>query len=188
MENGWVTIGRVSQQVRYPARFQLVLAANPCPCGMFGVAGKQCACSAMSVRRYRERLSGPILDRIDIRHHMLPLTRAFLSDSDVAPEKSAQVLARVVEARARQRRRLHDTPWRTNGEVPGSYMRKGLPLPEDLGPLERGLSMGTLSARGVDRVLRLAWTLADLEGDDRIGKASLRVAMLMRQGELARVA
>ncbi len=188
MENGWVTIGRVSQQVRYPARFQLVLAANPCPCGMSGVVGKECTCPAMVVRRYRERLSGPILDRVDIRHHMLPLTRAFLADSDVVPEKSAQVLARVVEARSRQRRRLRDTPWRTNGEVPGSFLRKKLPLPEDLGPLERGLSKGTLSARGVDRVLRLAWTLADLDGEDRIGTSNLRVAMLMRQGELARVA
>lgn len=188
MENGWVTIGRVSQQVRYPARFQLVLASNPCPCGMAGVVGKQCTCPAMTVRRYQERLSGPILDRIDIRHHMLPLTRAFLADSDVVPEKSAQVLARVIEARGRQRNRLRDTPWRTNGEVPGSYIRKKLPLPEDLGPLERGLSKGTLSARGVDRVLRLAWTLADLDGEDRIGTSNLRVAMLMRQGELARVA
>lgn len=188
MENGWVTIGRVSQQVRYPARFQLVLAANPCPCGMSGVVGKECSCAAMAVRRYRERLSGPILDRIDIRHHMLPLTRAFLADSDIPPERSAAVLARVIEARGRQLNRLRDTPWRTNGEVPGSYLRKKLPLPEDLGPLERGLSKGTLSARGVDRVLRLAWTLADLEGEDRISTISLRVAMLMRQGELATVA
>ncbi len=188
MENGWVTIGRVSQQVRYPARFQLVLAANPCPCGMSGVVGKECSCAAMAVRRYRERLSGPILDRIDIRHHMLPLTRAFLADSDVPPERSAAVLARVIEARGRQCNRLRDTPWRTNGEVPGSFLRKKLPLPDDLGPLERGLSKGTLSARGVDRVLRLAWTLADLDGEDRIGTSNLRVAMLMRQGELARVA
>lgn len=188
LENGWVTIGRVNQQVRYPARFQLVLAANPCPCGMAGVVGKECTCPAMSVRRYRERLSGPILDRIDIRHHMLPLTRAFLADSDVVPEGSGQVLHRVGEARGRQRHRLRDTPWRTNGEVPGAYLRKHLRLPEDLGPLERGLSKGTLSARGVDKVLRLAWTLADLEGDDRIGIGHLRVAMLMRQGELARVA
>lgn len=188
MENGWVTIGRVSQQVRYPARFQLVLASNPCPCGMAGVVGKQCTCAAVTVRRYQERLSGPILDRIDIRHHMLPLTRAFLTDSDIQPERSVDVLARVLEARGRQRHRLRDTPWRTNGEVPGSFMRKKLPLPEDLGPLERGLSKGTLSARGVDRVLRLAWTLADLDGEDRIGTSNLRVAMLMRQGELARVA
>ena len=188
LENGWVSIGRVNQQVRYPARFQLILAANPCPCGMAGVIGKECTCAAMAVRRYRERLSGPILDRIDIRHHMLPLTRAFLADSDVPPERSAQVLQRVMEARGRQLRRLSETPWRTNGEVAGSYVRKQLPLPEDLGPLERGLSTGTLSARGVDKVLRLAWTLADLDGEDRIGSGNLRVAMLMRQGELARVA
>ncbi|MGV8847712.1 YifB family Mg chelatase-like AAA ATPase [Tessaracoccus sp.] len=188
LENGWVTIGRVNQVVRYPARFQLILAANPCPCGMFGVVGKECTCPAMVVRRYKERLSGPILDRIDIRHHMLPLTRAFLGESDQQPENSSQVLQRVIEARGRQRQRLRGTPWRTNGEVPGSFLRKQLPLPEDLGPLERGLSKGILSARGVDKVLRLAWTLADLEGDDRIASGSLRVAMLMRQGELARVA
>ncbi|RMB59818.1 YifB family Mg chelatase-like AAA ATPase [Tessaracoccus antarcticus] len=187
LENGWVTIGRVNQVVRYPARFQLILAANPCPCGYSGVVGKECTCPAMTVRRYRERLSGPILDRIDIRHHMLPLTRAFLADSDEPPETSVQVLTRVMEARGRQQYRLMATPWCTNGEVPGSYLRKHLPLPEDLGPLERGLSNGTLSARGVDKVLRLAWTLADLEGEDRIGTGNLRVAMLMRQGELARV-
>ena len=104
------------------------------------------------------------------------------------PERSAQVLQRVMEARGRQLRRLSETPWRTNGEVAGSYVRKQLPLPLDLGPLERGLSTGTLSARGVDKVLRLAWTLADLDGEDRIGSGNLRVAMLMRQGELARVA
>lgn len=183
MEGGEVTIARANQQVRYPARFQLVLAANPCSCGNAGVVGRECTCLPMQVRRYQERLSGPILDRIDIRHQMLPLKRAFLGEAVETPESSAQVLERVVEARERQRFRLVGTPWGTNGEVPGSHLRKNLPLPVDLGPLERALARGTLSHRGLDKVLRLSWTVADLAGRDTISGADLRVAMRMRQGE-----
>ncbi|GAB3822592.1 YifB family Mg chelatase-like AAA ATPase [Tessaracoccus terricola] len=182
LEKGEVTIARANQQVRYPARFQLVLAANPCSCGNSGVVGRECTCLPMQVRRYQERLSGPILDRIDIRHQMLPLKRAFLGDTVEKPESSAAVLQRVLEARGRQAARLRDTPWSTNGEVPGSYLRKRLPLPADLGPLERALARGTLSHRGLDKVLRLAWTVADLSGRDTLSPANLRVAMQMRQG------
>lgn len=188
LESGVVTIARANQQVRYPARFQLVLAANPCSCGNAGVVGRECTCLPMQVRRYQERLSGPILDRIDIRHQMLPLKRAFLGDTIEVPESSAAVLQRVLEARGRQAARLDGTPWTTNGEVPGSHLRKHLPLPSDLGPLERALARGTLSHRGLDKVLRLAWTVADLTGRDTISSASLRVAMQMRQGEVLEAA
>lgn len=188
LESGFVTIARANQQVRYPARFQLVLAANPCPCGNSGVVGKECTCAPMLVRRYRERLSGPILDRIDIHHQMLPLKHAFLGVTVEQPESSSVVASRVREARARQLRRLRGTPWVTNGEVPGSHLRKRLPLPADTGPLERALSRGTLSVRGVDKVLRLAWSVTDLAGRDRITSGDLRVAMQMRQGELGRAA
>lgn len=188
LESGWVTIARANQQVRYPARFQLVLAANPCPCGNSGVVGKECTCAPLVVRRYRERLSGPILDRIDIHHQMLPLKHAFLGVGVEQPESSAIVAERVLEARARQLRRLRDTPWSTNGEVPGSHLRKHLPLPSDTGPLERALSRGVLSVRGVDKVLRLAWSVSDLAGRDRIVPGDLRVAMQMRSGELGRAA
>lgn len=183
LEGGEVTIARANQQVRYPARFQLVLAANPCSCGNAGVVGRECTCLPMQVRRYQERLSGPILDRIDIRHQMLPLKRAFLGEAVETPESSSAVLQRVLEARARQQARLRETPWSTNGEVPGAYLRKHLPLPSDLGPLERALARGSLSHRGLDKVLRLAWTVADLTGRETISPANLRVAMQMRQGE-----
>lgn len=186
LENGWITIARAKQTVRFPARFQLVLAANPCPCGHSGVAGRECLCMPAKVRQYQERLSGPILDRIDIRHHMLPLKRAFLHTTDERPETSGIVLQRVLEARARQARRLAGTPWSTNGEVAGSFLRKRLPLPVDVTPLEKALSRGKISARGVDKILRLAWTLADLAGEERIGMDQLRMAMVMRQGELTR--
>ena len=188
LESGWVTIARANQQVRYPARFQLVLAANPCQCGNSGVAGRECTCLPMQVRRYQERLSGPILDRIDIRHQMLPLKRAFLGETVDQPESSASVLGRVLEARARQASRLRGTPWSTNGEVPGSHLRKQLPLPADITPLERALARGSLSHRGLDKVLRLAWTVADLKGQDTVSSANLRVAMQMRQGELVEAA
>lgn len=187
LEGGWVTIGRVNQQVRFPARFLLVMAANPCPCGNYGVAGRECRCAPIKVRQYQERLSGPILDRLDIQHHMLPLNRAFVTEAGSA-EASATVLERVLAARDRQRHRLRDTPWLTNGEVPGSHLRKHLPLPADVAFLERAVARGQLSARGVDKVLRLAWTLTDLAGRPSIDTSSLRVAMQLRQGQLTEAA
>lgn len=187
LENGTVTIARANQQVRYPARFQLVLAANPCKCGHHGVAGKECVCNTVQIRTYQEKLSGPILDRMDIQHHMLPLTRTYLGDTTDSPEPSSKVLQRVLEARSRQEHRLRGTPWRTNGDVPGPYMRRHLPLPGDIGPLEMALGRGTLSQRGVDKVLRLAWSVTDLMGRDRITPQAIRVAMQMRLGEVLEV-
>ncbi len=184
LENGTITVNRARHSATFPARFQLVLAANPCPCGRFGLAGMECRCDPVKVRRYQERLSGPILDRIDIRHQITGVNRV-LMDVDADPgESSAQVLARVVEARARQARRLAGTPWATNGEVAGSYLRRELPLPGDLGVLNTALQRGTLSARGVDKVLRVAWTLADLAGKDRVSDTEVRAALLLRQGDL----
>jgi len=185
LESGLITIGRAMHQVRFPASFQLILAANPCSCGYSGVAGKECRCQPLSVLRYQERISGPILDRIDIRHQLSSQTR-LLGPADEHPEEpSAAVLARVQEARERQRARLAKSPWRTNGEVSGAFLRKQLPLPTDLRPVNSALSRGTLSARGVDKVLRISWTLADLAGHDRIGPTELRAAMQLRLGEQA---
>ncbi|WP_296139853.1 YifB family Mg chelatase-like AAA ATPase [uncultured Tessaracoccus sp.] len=186
LENGYVSIGRAMSQVRFPARFQLVLAANPCPCGYAGVVGKECSCAPHRVRQYQDRLSGPILDRIDIVHRM-PAVSRFLELDDEPRESSAAVLERVMEARDRQRHRLKDTPWATNSEVAGPYLRRELPLP-DTTPINRALALGTLSARGVDKVLRVAWTLADLAGRDRVGDIELQAAMQLRLGESAKAA
>lgn len=183
LESGWVSIGRAHAQVRYPAHFQLVMAANPCPCGFAGVQGRECRCAPMVVRRYQERISGPIRDRLDIQHHMFPQQRTFLGRDGEQVEGSAAIAQRVLAARERQTRRLNETPWRTNSEVPGPWLRRQLPLPEDFTPLERALTRGTISIRGVDKVLRLAWTIADLAGEERISVSSLRVAMQLRLGE-----
>ncbi|MHA6524514.1 YifB family Mg chelatase-like AAA ATPase [Tessaracoccus sp. G1721] len=186
LEDGTITVSRARHSTRFPARFQLVMAANPCPCGNHGVAGLECRCEPVRVRKYQERLSGPILDRIDIKHQMATVNRVLLDVAADASESSATVLARVVEARDRQRRRLAGTPWATNGEVPGSYLRQQLSLPEDLGVLNTALQRGLISARGVDKVIRLAWTLADLAGQDAIGERELRAALHLRQGEQRR--
>ena len=183
LENVWITVSRARATARFPARFQLVLASNPCACGYHGVAGAECRCDPIRVRRYQERISGPILDRVDIRHHMAGVNRVLLDVDQPRPEPSSAVLARVMEARDRQVRRLRDTPWTTNGEVPGPHLRQQLPLPADLGMLNGALQRGQLSLRGVDKVLKVAWTIADMSGIDRPGEREVRAALHLRQGE-----
>lgn len=182
LETGWVTIARAQMTARFPSRFQLVLAANPCPCGQFGMPGVSCTCTPMTVRRYSERLSGPILDRVDIQHRLLPVTSAPFG-APFAAEPSSVVADRVREARQRQARRLADTGFTTNGEVPGSFLRAVLPAPLDTSPIDHALTRGLLSARGVDKVARVSWTLADLAGDDRVKATHLRQALAMRRGQ-----
>ncbi len=182
LEEGEVRIARSVASITYPARFQLVLAANPCPCGNAGTPGAECRCSPHSIRRYGERLSGPILDRVDLHQQLRPLRRAFLADALRAAEPSAAVADRVQAARERQARRLEGTPWATNGEVPGGYLRRELSSPEADKVLSDATARG-LSARGVDKVLRLAWTLADLGARQRPQGQDFRVALAMRRGE-----
>lgn len=119
---------------------------------------------------------------------MAGINRVLLDADLVQPEASSTVLERVLEARERQRHRLRSTPWTTNGEVAGPYLRKQLPLPDDLTVLNSALQRGTISARGVDKVLKLAWTLADMGGADRITDREIRVALQLRQGDQERAA
>jgi magnesium chelatase family protein len=183
LESGTVTLGRSEVQARYPARFQLIMAANPCPCGQAAAPGAHCSCTPLAVRRYGERISGPIRDRIDISCLFLPMRKAYLKTALQRTESSAVVGERVREARARQAHRLRGTGWQTNGEVPGPYLRRQLPLPDGLQVVETAVNRGKLSPRGVDKVLRLAWTLADLAGRDRPGRDEVAVALAMRRGE-----
>lgn len=181
LESGMVSIDRVAAQGRYPARFQLVMAANPCPCGNAGTAsGPECRCTPMAVRRYGEKISGPVLDRIDIAVHLRPLRRTLLAAAAGRGESSAVIADRVLLARDRQRRRLEGTGWLTNAEVAGSYLRGALPLPDGVETLDRAVERGRLTSRGVDRCLRLAWTLADLAGLDRPGPAQVHQALALR--------
>ena len=182
LESGRIVLTRSQALTEYPARFQLVLAANPCPCGQRGAAGRGCLCTPMAIRRYAERLSGPILDRVDITCHLRPMSQAYLRASRTAGEPSAAVAERVRAARDRQVRRLGD-PTMTNAAVPGPWLRRELPLPEGIEALDDAVARGQLSARGVDKVLRLSWSAADLAGRDRPAKADLMMALGMRRGE-----
>jgi magnesium chelatase family protein len=165
LESGEVVVARCGLTTRFPARFTLVLAANPCPCAKGAVTGTACCCTPAAKRRYLARLSGPLLDRVDVKVELLPVSRAeLLSDRHFA-ESSPVVAARVAAARERAAARLNGTPWRLNAEIPGSELRRSFPpAPGSLAPLERAMDLGQISARGVDRVIRVAWTLADIAG------------------------
>ncbi len=183
LESGRIVLGRAVATATYPASFQLVLAANPCPCGQAGVPDGNCRCAPMAVRRYATRISGPILDRIDIHQQLRQVRAALLGAHHPPGEGSAVVAERVLAARDRQRHRLAPSGWRTNGEVPGPALRKRLPLPDGSELLDAAVARGRLSARGVDKVLRLAWTIADLAGDARPTREQLHTALAMRRGE-----
>ncbi|MEV7808565.1 YifB family Mg chelatase-like AAA ATPase [Microbispora sp. NPDC088329] len=183
LESGTVTIARAVGTVTFPARFMLVLAANPCPCGLQGTVGHPCRCTPAGRRRYLDRLSGPLLDRVDVKVKIGRATRAELLADRHFVETSATVAARVRLARERAVRRLAGTPWRTNAEVSSSALHRDLRLPDAaMAPLRRGLDVGTLSARGLDRVLRISWTLADLAGEDRPGQAETSAALALWLG------
>ncbi|WP_285588950.1 YifB family Mg chelatase-like AAA ATPase [Herbidospora sp. NBRC 101105] len=184
VESGQVTVSRASGSVTFPARFTLVLAANPCPCGLSGEAGRFCTCTPAVRRRYLSRLSGPLLDRVDVKVRLSPPTRAELLADRALTESSATVAERVVEARERAARRLSGTPWRLNAEVPSSLLHGGWRLDHNvLAPLHRAVDLGTLSARGVDRVLRVAWTIADISRRPRPAADEISLALTMWMGE-----
>lgn len=179
LEHGELVIHRSGGTARYPARFQLVLAANPCPCGRSVGKGLECTCTPMQRRRYFSRLSGPLLDRVDLQIEVLPVSRADRAAGS-APEPTAAVAARVAQARAAAARRLGGTPWRTNAEVPGSWLRAHRGPRGSHRRLEEALDRGALSLRGADRVLRVAWTLADLAGVPVPGEREIGQALLLR--------
>jgi magnesium chelatase family protein len=162
LEHGEVVLHRARGAARYPARFQLVLAANPCPCGRAVGKGLACTCTSLDRRRYFGRISGPLLDRVDVQVEVPAVRRAELRGT---AEDTATVAARVAAARAAQAGRWAGTPWRVNAEVPGRVLRERLrPDPGMLRLVDEALDRGTLTLRGADRVLRIAWTLADIAG------------------------
>ncbi|MGV9348520.1 YifB family Mg chelatase-like AAA ATPase [Streptomyces spiralis] len=182
LEAGHVVIARSAGVVRFPAKFLMVLAANPCPCGRFSQRDSLCECPPSAVRRYQARLSGPLLDRVDLRVEVDPVTRSELT-RDARGESTAAVADRVRAARERATARLAGTPWRTNSEVPGRELRSRWHAAAGaLDEAERNLERGVLTARGLDRVLRVAWTVADLAGHDRPDASDVALALQLRTG------
>lgn len=189
LESGEVVLHRSRGTVAYPARFQLVLAANPCPCGLGGGLGSRCRCTVLQRRRYAERLSGPLLDRVDLQVTVRPVQARHLTGAPSA-ESSAVVAARVRAAVERQERRWADACTagllgpgvRRNAHVPAPVLRHG---PHAVPAAARSaadaaVDRGELSARGHARVLRLAWTLADLRGADVPAPEDTDIALHLR--------
>lgn len=179
LETGTVTIHRVSGSHTFPARFQLVLAANPCPCAEAAGPGT-CVCTSVVRRRYQSRLSGPLLDRIDLVVDLLPPARGALLDHSSDEERSASVAERV--ALARQRAAARWTGEVLNGEVPGKELRaRWQPSGAGRSVLAKAYDSGRLTGRGYERVLRVAWTIADLAGRAEPGFDDITEALAFRQ-------
>lgn len=185
LESGEVRIARADISGILPARFSLVMAANPCPCGKGMGTDASCACPAVQRRRYTAKMSGPIVDRIDLR---VELERPSLAQIGEPGEATAVVAERVAHARARSAARwaAEGVPWRVNADAPGSILRQRHG-PDEAGArlLRAAFQNGALSMRGSDRVLRVAWTLADLDGASRPGGDHIAGAMVLRGGGVA---
>jgi magnesium chelatase family protein len=178
LEAGEVVVARSGVTARFPARFTLVLAANPCPCAKVAGPAEGCSCSPATRRRYLGRISGPLLDRVDVKIELEPVGRKELLNDRNFAESSRTVAQRVLQARERAAHRLRGTPWRLNGEIPGSELRRTWPpAPGSLAAVERSLERGQISARGVVKVVRVAWTIADLAGKPRPARDECHAAL-----------
>jgi magnesium chelatase family protein len=182
LESGTVAISRASGTVSFPADFLLVLAANPCPCGKFTGRGRACSCPSISIRRYLQRLSGPLLDRIDIRTFVEVPSRAELAEREPS-ESSAVVRSRVIAARAVAAERFKGESWSLNSRIPASQLRERYrPKREGTALLHAELDQERLSARGYHKVIRLAWSIADRQGVTQPGLEEVERALQLREG------
>ncbi|GAB3577086.1 YifB family Mg chelatase-like AAA ATPase [Leifsonia lichenia] len=226
LESGTITIHRACGTATFPARFQLVLASNPCPCGRYGSVDDECTCTPIARRRYLARMSGPLLDRVDIRLTVRSVGLAALrvraddeadgrtdgagagaagaarvvraagatgvesprpipSGGRSSPGTPTAILRqRVITARTVAAERLEGTGWTTNAAVSGTWLRTGpLRLPRAaVGALDRAIDRGAITMRGYDRTLRLAWTIADLDGATSPTGHHIGAALYLRRG------
>ncbi len=177
LESGEIHISRATQQVRYPSRFQLVAAMNPCPCGYFGDNLRPCRCTAKQVRNYQSRLSGPLLDRIDLQVAVTSLPPEQLAN--VSPgESSQQVQARVTEAHQRQL----DRSGKSNAQLSGRELDHQIQLQDDASRLlQQAMEQLGLSPRSYHRILKVARTIADLASEETVGVPAVSEALGLRQ-------
>lgn len=168
LENGEVTVSRAVASITFPARFTLVAAMNPCPCGFFGDNRHQCSCTPGMIQRYRARVSGPLLDRIDIQIEVPAVPYRELS-SEYSGERSEIIRQRVTEARQRQLRRFKEEGIYANGQMKTRHLKKYCRLKEEAHSiLDRAIQKLNLSARAYTRILKVARTIADMEASEDI--------------------
>jgi magnesium chelatase family protein len=185
VEDGVVTISRAVGTVRYPAKFMLVAAANPCPCGNFHSVAKPCTCLPGAVVRYQKRISGPLIDRIDL-HVQVPVVPSYKLSIDMPPSESSKIVQkRVQHARNIQTKRFVGTKITCNGEMTTKFAREYCVLPEDAGGfLRQAVTKMGLSARSYYRILKVSRTIADLSGVAQIRLQHVAEALQYRPHEV----
>ena len=182
LESGTITITRSVGNITFPAEFLLVLAANPCPCGKFIGKGRGCECSSLSVRRYLGKLSGPLMDRIDMRVQVEPVSRVEMAATDLG-ESSDEIRRRVIAARLAASERFAGNTWKLNAHIPSRELRTTYrPQKDAMNFLHDELDRERLTARGLHKVIRLSWTLADIAGRDVPTLADVQRAYSLREG------
>ena len=186
IEDGFISISRATGTVQYPSRVLLVLAANPCACGYFGDPVVPCKCSALDLERYKRKLSGPIMDRIDLQIHVPRLTPeellSFSNNKENPPESSAVIRERVIKARKIQQERWREYNLVCNAEIPEKLVKRCLILSEDSkNYLAMMAAKFNITGRGLSRILKVSRTIADLAGEENISKSHLAEALMYRQ-------
>ena len=167
LEDGEIVISRAKHSIKYPAKFMLLGAMNPCPCGYLGDKEKQCTCSEYQINRYQSRLSGPLLDRIDLQVEVPRLTSEELLNMKVDAEPSAKIRERVIRARKIQTERYKNDGIYTNSELTSKLIKKYCQIDKQSAEILKTAAVKyQLSGRRYDRILKLARTIADLEGSD----------------------
>jgi magnesium chelatase family protein len=181
LESGQITISRATGNLTFPARFILVLAANPCPCGKFSGRGRACTCNPSQIRRYLNKLSGPLLDRIDLRVTVENVSRLELASAD--NESSANIRSRVIAARERASKRFAFESWTLNSEIPPRALRSTYrPEKAAMNFLHDQLDRELITARGLHKIIRTSWTIADLKALSQPTLAEVKESFTLREG------
>ena len=180
MENGYIEIHRARMSVRYPAAFQFVGAANPCRCGKYLENPQACTCKTHDRVAYFQKIGGPLLDRLDVHMVLRRMRRSDMLHAHTG-ESSSSIRHRVVEARERQKHRLKKERWNKNSDVSSSWLSSHTHVPDSINDtFEEYLSLGVMSMRAINKILRLSWTLADLQAKNKPTADEMNQALMFR--------